>query len=347
MRICWLCTALFLLLAAAGGCKRKEPPPIAQESTFKPVSDEVIRQNIPRDTRPELIPLDSVQRYVPAGAEPGRRSPGPVEAGGLSASEISSPPESPPSVTLDELLERATTRQSCNIVMGCKSERGLIAMGEVAVRPIIEKYRSMKWPSYQKFHLIEILGETGHSSSVPFMEGLLKDPHWNARSNAAIALGKLGSTNSLSELKRLLKVHAQGRDFGFLYGLAYAVEKLGGTGGKKVLLEALTPTSVAKTNWGYTRIALAAARDLNLREACKNLKVCIVHNDTFLKKEAIRAAATLACSSDDISYAVAAQLENRVPSVRREAAGTLKELTGMTFDSFDDWEQYFQKRESR
>lgn len=327
-----------VLLSSVQSCKKGPPPVVDPETVFHPIIEDVIRRHTPMDLRPELIPLESRKQYVPA-----QDDSAPTALDRKPVASLAGPPTvqgSSGSITLEELLNKATDRQTCNMVMGCEADKGLVALGKSAVRPVIDRYKEMKRPSYQKFHLLDVLGAIGDSSAVPFLEGRLRDKHWNSRANAAVALGKIGSLGSLKELKRLLGAQRKGRDYGFLYALAWAVEKLGGTGGQEVILEALDSANVQRRNWGYTRVAVSAAADLNIVDACAALPTCILHNDTFLKKKAISASATLSCTADVVLRAIAAQLSNRVPSVRRAATASLKQLTGKEFTSFEDFDQY-------
>jgi hypothetical protein len=349
MRSCEKCRDAAFLLAAAAvvalvapGCARKKPRG-EEESRSLTVWDEVVRENPPQDLRSELIPLDSAQRYVPPGGTVTQDDTRPAAAGGRSQGGKSGPGRiiaPSDSYSLDELLDLATQRQSCNLVTGCESEKLILLFGAEAVQPIIERYKSLPRSNYQKFHLLEMLGSLGDRSAVPFLTGLLAANHWNARANAAMAIGRIRATEQLDALYALMEKERNGRDFGFLYALAFAVERLGGTGGKEILLAGLAPQSIASRNWGFTRQAVLAARELGLDEACALLRPCIEHDDVFLKKEALRAVAGLSCGGEELARAVAKQLSARVPSIRREASETLWKRTGLRFETLDQWEKY-------
>jgi len=240
---------------------------------------------------------------------------------------------------LQELLDEVVVRAKCNIVMGCEAGEKLVDFGPAAIPSIIERYGQLNRPSYQKFHLVELLGSIGDVAAVPFLSSLLQDPHWNARSNAAWALAEAGARGQRARLEGLLAQKRDGRDFGFVCALAYAVEKLGGTGGKEVLLKALAPDSIASRNTGFTRIAVRAAGDLRMVEACLLLRVAIEHQELFLSKEAMRAAAALGCRQLEVHRAIAVNLNDRVPSARREAVSALKRLTGYELKTYEQWQK--------
>jgi hypothetical protein len=246
-------------------------------------------------------------------------------------------------VDLEALLDSATTRQSCNIVMGCPAGSTLIALGEDAVAPLIGRYQSMGRPNYQKFHLLDLLGQIGSESALPLLREELDASHWESRTRSAIALGRIGSRRDLARLKIHLEKTENTQDYAFRYALAFAVEKLAGKGGAEVILEGLSPQGVNGRNWGYTRVAVEAAAELQLAAACPLLRLAVEHRDTFLKKAAITAAGALHCNNPALTQAVAAQLPSRVPSVRRQATETLKIVTGITFSDFEQWQSYDQQ----
>ncbi len=243
---------------------------------------------------------------------------------------------------IEELLKSATTRQSCNIVMGCPAGIALIAMGEDAVPPIIARYRLLGRPNYQKFHLLDLLGEIGSESALPLLREELNANHWESRTHSALALGRIGALRDLARLKAHLEKSKNSQDYAFRYALAFAVEKLAGEGGAEILLEGLSAQGINGRNWGYTRVAVEAAGELQLAAACPLLRVAVEHRDTFLKKAAVKAAGTLRCDDAALTQAVAAQLPSRVPSVRRQATKTLKMITGITFTDFEQWQSYDQ-----
>lgn len=238
------------------------------------------------------------------------------------------------------LLDRATTRQSCNIVMGCPAGEKLIAIGEDAVAPIIARYKTLGRPNYQKFHLIDLLGQIGSENALPLLREELDANHWESRSRSALALGRIGARRDLARLREHLSKTEGTQDYAFLYALAYAVEKLDGKGGAKILLDGLSPQSINSRNWGYTRVAVEAVAELNLVDACPRLRLAVEHRDTFLKKSAVVAAGALNCQDAALIRAIAAQLPSRVPSVRRQAQETLNILTGITFTNFEQWKNY-------
>lgn len=244
---------------------------------------------------------------------------------------------------IDALLDAATTRQTCNIVMGCPSGEALVAMGDEAIGPIVARYETLSRPNYQKVHLIDLLGRIGSTQALPFLRDRLKDTHWEVRTRSAFALGLIGARSERGRLKEALRETEGRSDHAFRYALAFAVAKLGDPDTGQILLEGLEPSSINTRNWGYTRVAVDAVAALNLDEACPKLRVAIGHNDTFLKRAAIAAAGQLNCPQGPVRRAVAAQLDSRIPSVRRRAVSTLKTLTGITFQSVEQWQKYDQR----
>ncbi len=90
-------------------------------------------------------------------------------------------------------------------------------------------------------------------------------------------------------------------------------------------------------------MAVEAAAELKLEDVCPLLRPAVEHREIFLKRAAIAAAATLRCPEEDLRRAVAAELESRVPSVRRGAAETLKKLTGRSFTTYEQWLKFEDK----
>jgi len=327
--------AAVLLAVTSVSCKKGRPPSRAVAATMevRPVYDEVVRTRQVREARPELIPIDTGSTYRPAE---GRT---PADSGSKGSAERSGGGEAAatPERSIDELLAQVSDRHSCNIVMGCPAGRELVRRSAAAVGPLMARYESFGRPCYQKFHLLDLLGDIGDRSALGFLRERLEDGHWNARANAALALGRMGARDLLPELSGKLAELKGGRDFGFLYAVALAVEQLGGEGGAEVLLGALEPDSVSRHNSGYTRIAVDGVSELKLRGACRHLRLSIEHRDVFLKKAGIRAAARLRCAEEEVLRAVAVQLRSRVPSVKRAAADALEALTGRRPDSYEQW----------
>jgi HEAT repeat protein len=343
-RIALLVVVLGVALSVAPACRRKAPAPDVEEQLPRSsaVREEVVRGPSGVEVRPELIPLETRAGYVPAEGRPVpavRSAPLPVPPAGP-ASERSSRRADPEA--LKKAIDQVSERASCNPVMGCPAERAVLAAGAEAVAPLIERYGRLERPGYQKFHIIEMLGRIREPAAVPFLLERLSDTHWQARTSAAVALGRMGDPGHLERLQGLLAYGNGGDDAGFRYGLAFAVDKLGGQGGRAILLEALSPDKVGGTNWGYTRVAVEALAELEVKEACPRLPACVDHNDVFLKKEAIRAAAVLGCKEAEVLAALSVQLDSRIPSVRRASREALEALTGARLSSraqFLEWEK--------
>lgn len=259
----------------------------------------------------------------------------------LSTKEDSGPTDvEVPASDIESLLDDVTTRQRCNTVMGCPSAAALIAFGEEAVAPIVARYQSLGRPNYQKFHLIDLLGQIGSQTAMPFLRDELDAKHWEARTRSALALGHIGARRELARLKSHLAKTVDTEDHAYRYALAYAVETLGGEGGAELVLEGLSAQSIGGRNWGYTKVAVEAAAELQLTGACPLLRPAVEHRDTFLKRAAVAAAGDLSCSDRLLLRAIAAQLHSRVPSVRRQTQATLQKLTGITFTDFEQWQNY-------
>jgi HEAT repeat protein len=245
------------------------------------------------------------------------------------------------------LLDSVTNRQECNRVTGCRRERELVALGPEVLPLIVERFKEMRGSNYQRLHLVELAGDAGRGRAVPFLVELLDDTDRNIRAAAAVALGRLRPTALAAQLRQRLAKVAATRDFGFTYGLAFAVERADRRGGRSILLAALSPQSLGNVNPGDLAIAVAAVTDLGLSEACPLLPPFITQPEVFLKKEAIRAARTLLCRQDEVTEAVALDLENAVPSVRREAAQALETLTSTRFATREQWRAWKAARTAR
>ncbi len=340
-RIALLVVALGVMLTVMPGCRKKpEVPDVEEQQTpSAAVREEVVRGPSGIEVKPELIPLETTSSYAPAEGNPGkvpRTAPQPAGAD----TPASRPLRRLDPAALQRAIDQVSERSSCNPVMGCPAEREILSAGSAAVQPLIERYGKLERPGYQKFHVIEMLGRLKDPTAVPFLVEHLADTHWQARTHAAMALGRIGATEHLARLQELLEQTPRDKDAGFRYGLAFAVEKLSGRGGRPLLLEALAPDKVGSTNWGYTRVAVEALAELGDKDACPLLPACIEHNDVFLKKEAVRAAAVLECRQDPVLDALATQLDSRIPSVRRAAREALHKLIGMqltTKSQFDKW----------
>jgi len=281
-----LLAAVFLVVA---GCKGGDPAPV--RSPHEPEA----RAAGPEQERVPVSRLEEVVKTQPPGAMAAQ-------------------------VPVLELLERATERQGCNRVMGCPAGDELIRLGAEAARPIMARYREMPGWSYQRIHLLELLGRIRAAESVELLIGQLSAPAWDARAQAAIALGRIGARDRLGTLREALDSVGE-RDRGFQYALAFAVEKLSGIGGKEILVAALEGDRVAGTNWGYTTVAAAAVGELGVTEACPLLVHSLRHRDIFLVKAAVASAAALGCR--DLAPEIRKLLKSPVPSVRQEAERAL------------------------
>ncbi len=317
MRPCrpFLVAAVVLCFA---GCRSQEAPaPPAPEPETRAVE--------PEKESPAVSRLEEVVKSEPpvppseAGVEETTgEAPEGVERRGGDA-----PPTGGEGAGVSELLVQATTRQKCNRVMGCAAGDALIRLGPDAVGPIMERYREMPGWSYQRIHLLELLGRIGAAESVQLLVEQLGAPAWDARAQAAIALGRIGARDQLEHLRTALDAVAE-NDRGFQYALAFYVEKLGGIGGKELLVAGLEGDRVANTNWGYTAVAAAAVGELGVSEACPLLVHSLRHRDIFLVKAALASAVALGCQGLDAE--IKKLLESPVPSVRREAERALATL---------------------
>ena len=281
----WLVVAVLV----AAGCRGGEPAPA--QSRHEPEA----RTAQPEQERIPVSRLEEVVKTQPPGAMAER-------------------------VPVMELLERATERQGCNRVMGCPAGEELIRLGTGAAGPIMARYREMPGWSYQRIHLLELLGRIGAGESVDLLVDQLAAPAWDARAQAAIALGRIGAKDRLELLNDALDRAAES-DRGFRYALAFAMEKLGGIGGREILVAALDRDRVAGTNWGYTTVAAAAVGELGVTEACPLLVHSLRHRDVFLVRAALASAAALGCR--DLAPEIRKLLKSPVPSIRREAERAL------------------------
>jgi hypothetical protein len=314
----WMMLGGLLVVLGPGGCSKKKEPVPRPTREVRHISEDVMGLPAQVELKTELGSRDSASADLHESDEADR---------------------------LRELLDRATSRQDCNIVMGCRAGEELVEFGPAAIPAIIQRYGELRKHSYQKVHLIELLGELGDAAAVPFLSALLEDPHWNSRANAAWSLAQVDARGQRPHLEELLATHAHGRDWGFSCSLAFAVEKLGGSGGREIILEALSPASISSRNTGFTRIAVRAAAELKMDKVCPLLKVAMDHPEIFLKKEAFRTAASLNCADAAVRRSLAAGLSARVPSVRKEAVTALKKLTGYEFKTFEQWQKYENTRD--
>ena len=245
-----------------------------------------------------------------------------------------------------DALRSVMDRQSCNMVMGCLAEEELIAAGAIASKAIMDFYPQVTRESYNKFHLIDLLGETGDKGAVPFLQALLKAPQWNARANAALALGLIGDHSVGPALLESFEKAKSSNDMAFAYALAFALERMGlGNGqGKRTLLLALDAAQMGSVNWGYTRYAVQAVGLLGVKEACPKLVPSLLHKDVFLRKEALRSVARLGCKDLAVLDATASSLDHTALGVRSEAADTLRTVTKVPIRTLKTWQQYRKKR---
>ncbi|MFH1532791.1 MAG: HEAT repeat domain-containing protein [Pseudomonadota bacterium] len=303
-------TSRLLIVTAAVlstlGCGARESSP------GSPAPEVESRAAAPEDEPEPVSQLEEVVKSQPPEELPQKGAAETVENRGV---------EAPPTGEgILDLLDLATERQSCNRVMGCDAGDALIRRGAAAAGPIMARYGELSGWSYQRIHLLELLGRIGAAESAQFLIDQLEAPSWDARSQAAIALGRMGAKEHLGLLRAALG-GVDETDRGFQYALAFSVETLGGIDGKEILVAALEGDRVANTNWGYTAIAAAAVGELGVGEACPLLVHSLRHRDIFLIKAALASAATLRCR--ELTPEFRKLLESEVPSIRREAARAL------------------------
>lgn len=245
---------------------------------------------------------------------------------------------------LQQALRDVMDRHKCNTVMGCPAREDLVAAGEQAALALVEFYPTVQRDSYNRFHLIEILGEIPSKATIPFLTSLLQSDLWNARANAAFALGRLQAVQARPELERLFRQVKEGNDAAFAYSLAYALQRVGSDEGKSFLLEALRGPRLASVNWGYTRFAVEAVGLLGYTQACIDLVGPLGHKDLFLRRQALEAVARLNCDQTKVLDAAAQLLEDKSPGVRSLAAETLLLVTGMPIKTIKSWNNYKSRR---
>ncbi len=248
---------------------------------------------------------------------------------------------------LQEWVQEATERGKCNRVMGCAVEEKIVGAGVDVVPIIIEAYRAMHRPVYQKFHLITMLGQIASRQAEAFLIGELDSPLWQSRAQSAIALGRIGSQSIKSKLGSMFDATTGQNRLGSRYALAYALVRLGEPEYADVLVEALDPKIASEVNWGFTAIAVELAGELSLRRACKYLDWSIKHPDLFLKKAALEAAGRLRCENREVQEAASDLLAHRVGSVREVAGEALEKMTGMRFNTKEAWLNYRNARDAK
>lgn len=241
---------------------------------------------------------------------------------------------------LQDALRSVMSRHECNTVMGCPAEETLIAAGPLASKAIVDLYPTVERDSYNKYHLLDILGENGDRSAVPLLRTLLSDKQWNARANAAFALGRIADPSTLADLQQTLKSASTTVDQAVEYAAAFAVERLQPGSGRETLLRALQPDKVASINWGYTRYAVQAVGLLGLKQACPALLPSLNHQDVFLRRQAIQTVAALRCGQAQVLEAVAQSLEHPALTVRTEAAEALRAVTRVPIKTMKTWQKY-------
>ncbi|GEM_PF-4357687 len=241
---------------------------------------------------------------------------------------------------LKDELSNVINKHKCNLVMGCVPEEFIIGAGRDAVMPIIELYSKIRRDSFNKFHLIRILGEIGSEEAVPFLVGLLDAKEWFARANAAFALGLMGQAPEPAGLAERFDAVRDSADAAYAYALAYALARSGDHRGKETLLGALRTEAVKNGNWGYTRYAVEAVGLLGYSEACPFMVDALRHADLFLRKEALRTVARLSCRELPVLESVVQSLDHPARSLRDMASETLKVVLKVSISSAKSWSDY-------
>ncbi len=335
---------LFWLVLACQGT-----PGTGPDATPSPHEAKVLPQSVSASERESAQPQTSVpsKRISPPADQPAKARTPLVSAWDLKEQRIQSKRAEYQRMLpiqqqkfLEEAIRNLMDRHKCNTVMGCLAEEEVVAAGVDGARAIMEAYPTISRDSYNKFHLLDVLGEIGAPESGRFLADLLSAPQWNARANAAFALGRLKPASFVDQLEKHLTEAKAQRDMAVAYSLAYALESAGTGRGKSLLLDALDPKNMAGINWGYTRYAVEALALLGIVEACPKLLPALTHRDQFLRKEALRAVARLRCPQSVVLDAVAQSLEDAAPGVRTQAAETLLWVTKMPIKTVKSWNQY-------
>ena len=270
----------------------------------------------------------------------------PIEAR-PTALETAAPAAEAASAQLPEELRRAfQDRQSCNLLKGCPPISRLVALGQEAAGPACAFYRETHADAdkYYRSRVLEALGRVGGGAAARCLIHALEHGRWLDRTVAAFALGDLRTEEARAPLEQTL-AGAGGRNLAIRAAVTYALGRLDVEVDPAPLWEVLSSEAAARAQWVYLRFVVRAAARMEASEQAPAVARWLIDGDYYLKRECLRALATI--GDERVIDAVARALDDTYPGVRAAAGETLRALTGRRdIRSTDAWRRWRDQREA-
>ncbi|MBL8786724.1 MAG: HEAT repeat domain-containing protein [Deltaproteobacteria bacterium] len=288
-------------------------------------------------------PDDSAARPPDAQAaadsgEKGRPEAGPVEKG----------PHHDEIVTL---IKGLVDRHACNRITGCPGIVALAQYGSEIVAPSAELLRPGRPDGHWSTALIELLGQTDDAGAVVPLMALVHETKWETRIAAARALARLGPRvpgDRRAELARLAATAAadpKGPDLAFVASLELAQSMTAPTPEEAALhrdkLRAMVPATAElarETPPPILDVMVALVGDARMSEALPAVRGGLATGNRFVVATALMVAARLK-DTGAIPYLLPL-LDDRNPTLRREAGRALVAITGADLDGPEAWRDW-------
>lgn len=311
-RVWWIAT---LVCSVSLACSNTAPsPPLNQESTnaHKASLEEVPERSDAPDTQAESA--SGSERTPKAGKE---------------FKETAATP----------WLRELTSRKKCNQVMGCPALEEVVKLGEVSVPELIRILEGS--PSIAPFRpfVLEALGKIGDKAATKTLLKELAPPFWPNRVAAIVSLGRIRDRSAVTSLREILN-KPDAYQPATLAAAGYAMYRMGDRNYADQITSLTTPEAIQTVNWGYTRIALELATELGLIEALPGARIALLHDDYFLRSQAIE---TIRILKDRHAVPeIIRMLNDPIPSLRQKARSTLQELSGLPLMRAGDFSHWCQ-----
>lgn len=254
-----------------------------------------------------------------------------------------------------DLIKGLVDRHACNRITGCPGIVALAQYGAEIIGPAAELLAPGRPDGHWSTALIELLGQTDDAGAVVPLMALVAETKWETRIAAARALARLGQrvpAERRAELVRLATAAAaepKGADLAFVASLELALSTTAPTAAEATLhrdkVRAMMPTSpelARETPSPILDVFVALIGDARMNEALPAVRGALTTGNRFVVATALTVASRLKDTGSIPALLVL--LDDRNPTLRREAARALHDITGADLDGPEAWRAWAAKQ---
>jgi hypothetical protein len=263
------------------------------------------------------------------------------------ASPVTTEPAEPAEPAVDGHLAELKNKQRCNRLMGCEPALALLQLGPAVVPSLVTALEEQPLDGrYWQVRLIALLGQLGDARALDLLHEALKQPRWELRTRAAMALAAIADRRSIEPLRALLdEGHDLPTDGAALHGLQALGAQVDGRPPHRVLTGRLpaTQSELGLLNPGHFAFLAELVGAAKLRDALQLPRWGAIHRDRFTRMASLQTLMQLKDAAG-VPYIIT-RLDDPSPGVRRQALRALRIITGRhAFTRPEHWRDWCEQR---